>query len=244
MTRYSTSILGTCVVSLCTSCTATRNAQEIRQSYEAPATCEVANSRAFEGVTFDKMWEAIIAFFASRQISIETLEKESGIVVAKKMLTMGSEGEGIVKLGDVTTKRQIVKQWLEPSQFQGSAVPSVVRATGRITKQEPVSGSAVTTVMPADCRAAVAFNVFVTRFAQAKLKVTMNVEVSTVDALQLYNGQIWRDYLDEAPLASAQQIINELRNSIQPTAVNPRPVTTGVLERAFFDHIEQALGSP
>jgi len=230
------------LAAVATSCTATRTAHEISQAYAPPKKPEVENSKTFKGASFDETWEAIISFFATRQISIETLEKESGIVVAKKMLTSGSDGDGIVRLGDVTTTRQILKQWLKPSQFAGSANPGVVRATGTVTKQEAVAGSVVKTVAPAACRSSVSFNVFVSRFAEEEMKVTINVDVSTVDAMELYSAWVWRDYLEGAPLATTPQLISLVRSHVAPNVVNPEPVTTGALEQVFLDHLAQALG--
>ncbi len=224
----------------CTACTATRTAHQLAQAYTPPAVPSVANSRTFENVSFDKAWEAIIQFFAEQQISIETLEKDSGIVVAKKMLTSGSDGDGIVKLGNVTSTRYILKQWLEPVRFEGSANAAVVRATGRVTKEERQPDPIVTSE-PAACRSAVSFNVFVARFAEEKLKVTINVNVSTADSLKLWNGWVWHDFLEGAPIQSTDRLISLLQAHVQPTPTNPEPVTTGQLEGVFLDHLQKAL---
>ena len=47
-----------------------------------PGTYTFENSRTVDA-SFDKTWEAVIGYFAENNIGIETLEKDSGIIVAE-----------------------------------------------------------------------------------------------------------------------------------------------------------------
>ena len=48
-----------------------------------PATYSVNNSRTYEDQTFDQVWEKLVGFFASRNIPIKNIAKDSGVIYAE-----------------------------------------------------------------------------------------------------------------------------------------------------------------
>ena len=48
-----------------------------------PATYSVDNSRNYEGQTYDQVWEKLVGFFASRNIPIKNIAKDSGVIYAE-----------------------------------------------------------------------------------------------------------------------------------------------------------------
>ena len=224
------------------SCATTRLAHSISQSYLPAVAAEVDRAMTFDAGTFDQVWESVISFFASRQISIETVEKESGIIVAKKTLTASSDGDGIADLGSIETERAFVKQWLEPSQFEGSLNPATVRATGKITRQEIVAESVVRSTRPAAYRVAVSFNVFVARFSETEIRVTMNVSMDPLAPVKLYNRWYWNTTLSSDTLGDEATIVRGIAAAGgSPVEVEVHPVTTGSLEGLFLEYLRRGV---
>lgn len=229
------------LLSFC-ACTATRFAHQLKQTYSAPAVVDLERSANFPAGSFDRVWESVIAFFSTRQISIETVEKESGIIVAKQMLTASSDGGGIALLGTVSTERAILKQTMTPSQFGGSANPSIVMATGTVSKQELVQRSLTTSTKPAMYQVAVSFNVFVSRFSEAELKVTINSTINPAERLQIWNGWYWAPSLSSDTPGSEDEIARSLMvHHVQPTLVEAKPVSAGTLEKALIEHLRSQV---
>ena len=168
------------------------------------------------------------------------MEKESGIIVAKKMLTADSNGDGMAALGNIVSERSLLKQWLEPSQFAGSANPGVVRSTGTVTREEPIADSVVHSTRPATYRVAISFNVFVARFSESELRVTVNVSMTAADSIQLSTGWFWRPGLsEEAPGSEGEIIAGLVAAGVAPIVVEAKPLSTGSLERALLDYVRQ-----
>jgi hypothetical protein len=212
------------------------------QSYAPVEATEAERSVVFPRESFDRVWESVISFFATQQISIETVEKESGIIVAKKILTARSDGGGIAALGTVQTERSLLKQSMEPSRFEGSANASFVRATGRVTAQETVASSICRSSRGASYQVAVSFNVFVARFSETEVRVTINVNMTPVEPLQLWRGWYWRPELSTSVPGDESSIATGLAAcGVSPVKVEASPVTTGALERSLFDHLRQQV---
>ncbi len=222
-------------------CTATRVVDEVNQKYIAPEERDFERSIDFDGVEYNRVWEVIIGFFASRQISIDTIEKDSGIVVAKKMISDRSDAEAIADLGIVKSRVRKVKQWLKPSQFAGSANYWVVQSTGTVTESKPIEGTQVESEEMPSFRVAVAFNVFVERFAGGRLRTTINTSMETTQEVELYNGWAWSGKNDSNSVANTSEIIQRLRPHLPPSRVVPRARSKGLFEKAFLDHLRKGV---
>lgn len=224
------------------SCTATRFAHQMIQSYSPAAPVEVERSAVFPRGRFDQVWESVISFFATQQISIETVEKESGIIVAKRMLMASSDATGMASLGMLETERSLLKQTMEPAQFEGSANASVVRASGRVTKQETVASSVAQTSRVASYQVAVSFNVFVSRFSETELRVTINTSMTPSESLKLWCGWYWRPELNtETPGDEAAIAVGLASCGVSPVAVEAKPVSNGVLEKSLFEYLKRQV---
>lgn len=55
-----------------------------------PSTYSVDNSRTYDDQTYDQVWEKIVSFFASRNIQIKNIAKESGVIYAES-ISFGDE---------------------------------------------------------------------------------------------------------------------------------------------------------
>jgi len=231
-------------ISLCQSCSATRFAHQINQEYEPPEAIEIESMASFSLSDYDEVWESVISFFATKQIGIEAVEKDSGIIVARKQLTASSGGDGIALLGLVRTKRFILKQWLEPSQYQGSANPDVVRATGKVVRAELIEGSLQESAQKSAYGVTVSFNVFVSRFSDSEVRVQVNLDTSAAMPLELYRGWVWDVSLPEDLPVNEPDLINRLRKAdVGPISVDPQPVSTGVLEKALLNYIRARVSA-
>lgn len=226
------------------SCSAYRYGHEIKQEYLAPEPITVENSAEFQEGSFDRVWESVIAFFASEQISIDTVEKDSGIIVARKLLTATSVGDGLADLGQVRTRRVVRKQWLKPSGFAGSLNPSYVEATGTVTKEEDLAETAVEDVRSAFYKATVAFNVFVERFADNRVRMVVNVNLEAAEVLPLWSGWYWRPGLSSSTPGTESQIAGGLGAiGVTPALVDGEPVSTGRLEAALLNFVASRVGT-
>jgi hypothetical protein len=224
------------------SCTATRFAHQINQKYSPAAPVEVERTAVFPRGTFDRVWESVISFFATQQISIETVEKESGIIVARRMLMASTDGAGMAALGMIETERALLKQTMEPTQFAGSANSSIVRATGRIAKQEVVASSVVRTSQGASYQVAVSFNVFVSRFSETELRVTINTSMTPGEPLRLWCGWYWVPELStDTPGGEAVMAAGLASQGMPPTVVEARPVSNGSLEESLLAYLKQQV---
>lgn len=225
------------------SCQATRVAHQISQSYTAPQAVEIDTSETFPASQHNQVWEAVVQFFATVQVPIETIEKDSGIVVARKSLAPGSDGGGFVALGEVQTTCSLLKQSMSPNGFQGSANAAHVRATGTVTAQETVESSRYATNATAAYRASISFNAFVARFTDDEVRLTINVTVAPAESLELYSGWHWRNNLPTDAAGNAASIIAGLQAAgVQPQKLEPTPVSTGKLEKMLLDHVRARLG--
>jgi hypothetical protein len=212
------------------------------QQYVADSPVEIERSVTFAHGSFDRVWESVISFFATQQISIETVEKESGIIVAKRMLMASSNGEGIVSLGTIKSERSLLKQKLEPVQFEGSANASIVRSTGRIMREETIKPSIARSSRRASYQVAVSFNVFVARFSETEVRLTINTSISPAEPLKLWCGWYWRpDLREDVPGDEATIAMGLASSGVPPQLVEASPVSNGTLEKALLDYVRQRL---
>ena len=93
------------------------------EDYVPPEPKEIKSSRIYN-FSYDEVWEGIISFFATTNISIKTLEKDSGIVVAEKSLDDSKEMKDFVDIGyiDETNYQYRIKNeqyygYLNPYDF-------------------------------------------------------------------------------------------------------------------------------
>lgn len=130
-------IFGMTVFALCllTCCTVYRYSSRNEYLYVAPAVPEFDNEKSFNA-SFNKVWEGIISYFAERSITIETVEKDSGIIVAQKMFGKTNEIAGLIAPGIVKVKAFSVIETLVPSSDYGCLNPNYVRAYGTVKHTE------------------------------------------------------------------------------------------------------------
>lgn len=57
-----------------------------------PKQFDVQNTRT-EAAAFDDVWAGLVGFFASNQIAIRTIEKDSGLIVAETEVQSGAPGQ-------------------------------------------------------------------------------------------------------------------------------------------------------
>lgn len=219
------------------SCSASRYVFDVTQSYIPPATPDQPrNATTVKGEEFDALWERVIAFFATNQIPIDTLEKASGIVVAKRIVTSLADAATFADLGQIRTTAQQVREDLSPAQFEGSANASIVRATGNVTSRSNV-GEPLVFNTKADYRLSIAFNVFVRRFAGGDaIEVAINSSVAADERITLVGGTTRWSPSKIENVDVAWLLKNEpLR---QGAPAQPLPRSTGAFEKMFIQHVE------
>jgi hypothetical protein len=235
-------LLAACALMVCGSCNVNRYTVQISQSYDPPEKVAAkVHSKTFKGVSYDRVWEAIISFFATRQISIDTLEKESGIVVAKRMVGTTEEAFRLVSPGTLVTSIWKMKQSVQPSHFNGSLNPEHVFRTGRVLGETRV-GDIKKIESIAQFRMRVGFNVFVRRFGEKGVSVQINASFDPVSDLELVNG--WCGYWHEeyqAPMDMLTVLSAMKQVSKAKAQVSPR--STGEFEGDFIRAVTAALDS-
>lgn len=70
------------------------------QKYILPQNTDFTKEKMFSA-SFDNIWEGIISYFATNNISIKTLEKDSGIIVAERMVDFSSDIDLLFDIGHI-----------------------------------------------------------------------------------------------------------------------------------------------
>lgn len=225
---------------LLASCSASRIAHQVQQEYVKPEPVEFEKTITLDIESFDRTWESIIGFFATRQIPIETIEKDSGIIVAKKIAANEEESGLIARLGEIRTTTWMVRQSMSPSRFQGSMNYWVVRSTGKVTESDVIEGSREESSEMASYRVTLSFNVFVERFGTDQVRTTINTIVTPGRKLLVTSGWVWDNKAPTDRTLSPPEILGRLgRHGVQPKAIVPVPVSSGSLETQFLEHVRE-----
>ena len=100
----------------------------------------------------------------------------------------------------------------------------------------------VESTKPATYRVAISFNVFVARFSESELRVTVNVSMIAADSLRLYRGWTWRpEFPTDRPRSEAEIIAGLVSAGVSPIVVNAEPISTGSLEQALLDYVRRRV---
>ena len=177
-----------CVVFVCSvvaattllSCGATKEFDQVKFEYIAPDAQTVTNTRTYRA-PYDQCWEAVVAFFAEKNITIHTIEKASGIIAAQRIYADVLHASEIVLPGVVITRTFHITQKKRPDGFVGSANPAYVREYGKVVEEKRELLS--TTESPASYRVTMKFNVFARTTEAQEVLVSINIQYDPVDAL-------------------------------------------------------------
>jgi len=166
-------------------------------TYIPPNISNYENKKDFHA-SYDQVWEGVISYFAENNISIETLEKDSGIVVAKKMIANSNAVKEMFDTGYMKSETCSVENTYENPTFVGIINPTyVTRHWRHVSSDETIISESQN---PVNCRLNVKFNVFV-RKSIKKVTVIFNLNIETVDAdnsniVAVSNGIFERSFFD------------------------------------------------
>ncbi len=163
-----------------TGCTAYKEYNRTDFSYQAPEAKQIRTSKVYTA-PYDKVWESVISFFAERNITIQTIEKVSGIVAAQKMYGDLMDAIDLIEPGEVEAKTIRVTEKKEPAGWVGSANASYVREHGRVvdTQEEVIE----TTTGRALYRIAIKFNVFCRKNQSDSVAVSINLQFEPAESV-------------------------------------------------------------
>ena len=200
MKSFKIIIIGLLLIIFVSGCIRTFTRTDSHLTYAPPGISNYENKKDFYA-SYDKVWEGVISYFAENNISIETLEKDSGIVVAKKMIANSNEVKEAFDTGYMKNETFLVKDTYQNPTFSGMANPSYVRRHWRLVSSDSTIISE--SQNPVNCRLNVKFNVFVKNSVK-RVTVIFNLNIETVDAdnskvIAVSNGifeQSFYDYID------------------------------------------------
>ena len=155
-------------------CTTYRYSNRQEFVYLASQQRQINNQRTFDA-TFDKVWEAIVAYFAKNNISIETIEKASGIIAAQKIFSTAQEAIQYVDPGLVKVRDIEIKEKMQPREYFGSANPDYIRRYGKVVGVE--ERIIREHDIPANYGLILKFNVFCKKEDGNKINVQINTEL-------------------------------------------------------------------
>lgn len=228
---------------LCTSCTVTRTSYLIEQSYRAPEADPPQASRIFSAASFDAVWESVVRFFAERHHTIATIEKDSGIIVARRA-TGRSRQLPTVLAGEIETTVREFRDIVTADQWEGSMNPSFVRAHGKLKERSPADREPEVWRSRADYGVSIAWNIHVERTgAEEGVRVTVNALLEPTESLAVHNGYyIPQD--GERGMAGPEALFHyEQHFRGVPDLVMPTPLSNGQFETAILDYIESQVAT-
>lgn len=92
-----------------------------------PASYNVVNNRVVPE-SKDVVWERVVSFFATNNLSIKTIEKDSGIIAAERMISSPTTSGGILGWADCGVNA------MAPARSQGIDLNVFVRPQGQATQ--------------------------------------------------------------------------------------------------------------
>jgi hypothetical protein len=205
----------------------------------APTAPELEAGVSCDAAVYDQLWDAIIAFFSSRDISIAKQNKAAGTVTTEvRLIEAGADPEGLVALGQIVSTAHRVRQSLKPSEFTGSGNINYVRANGTITGSKVIAESAVEDTADASYRVSIAFVVLLTRSGNA-VNTKIDIVLKPDGQVELINGWAWTRGDDSETVSAIPTVVARLRNRVDVKRVDPTPLSMGVFEQAFMQFVRQ-----
>jgi hypothetical protein len=200
-----------CLMSIC-ACSRALTREETRLSYISPEAFSIDNKKDFSA-PYDRVWGGIISFFTEKNISIETLAKDSGIIVAKQFLANSIETERIVDVGRIKREHVELNEVYTNSTYFGMANSDYVRRNWTLASSN--SNVLNTAYEPITCSLIIKFNVFADK-KDRKTTVAINLAIEPIGDVIVDNDKLKSDFHLIA-------------------------VSRGNFERSFFEYIESYI---
>lgn len=227
---FAPTLVGVVLSALC-GCSATRTVHEVSQTYEPPLSRPRPVLRSYAESTFDKVWPAVIDTFIDQALPIEAVDRQSGVIVARRPYVLGEDPLELAETGSVRSVVQAVRQEVRQDRAADRSAGEVL-ATGRVLSSEPLGESFESMDRPR-FRLDAVLTVIVRQFEQST-EVRVLVHFDPVDDLRLREGVSSRE-------ADAEFL--DVRNDprLPSRIVRPVPVSRGALERAFLDALSKRV---
>ena len=165
------------------SCTTYRYSHTQNHIYIPTNESNITTQKIFNA-PFDKVWTGIVSFFAEQNISIATIEKDSGIVVAEKMFGNPEDTIGVILPGIVKTEYVKITQTMRPKEYFGCLNPDYIRLYGQVVDEQKTIIKTSEDVARYNIQ--MKFNVFAVKVTDSKTRVSVNLEFRPLENVYGY----------------------------------------------------------
>ena len=184
--------------------------EEISSKYIAPQEKEITKNKSFE-VSYDEVWEAIMAYFAFNNIPIKTVEKESGIIVAERTLDKSQDLKKMVDTGYLQVKKEKYREkMVSPPGVMCTQEgwnyldPEYLKQYGRVESSEKINENLTQEKINADITST--YNIFARKRSDG-VNVSVNINFKIIGNNKNYKV-ISTGWFEE-------QILNHIKNYLE-----------------------------